>query len=480
MRALMHWFVGVLSGLRVMNPARDEPVMWAMGQAQSRASSKTLLWVLYLLIAIGSVYRVDYIVAFNPIDNVFSDTERHWDHGIDVLRDDPFIMGDAVLYQLYIGALAKLTLKIPALVAFYTALLSLLMPWVWYRFFRELQPSKLIAVAGWAVITWLPSWNSIYGYFMQEALLLPLLGAALWATWRARRKDTVNAFLLMVLFWALAGLTRPVCIPIAAVAALWVWLEQDFKIRKAVYGLVLVALFVGPLTVRSLEKVYMVAPHGIGQLNEIYAKSGKEEINLEYRRDGAVWYYGFGSPSGGSVPFAPFSDWQSKREGVVRVFVDVERGYADWNAALAANALTWDKYLWITKENLIFLFFGESWPDSNRDRIVGEMNYQTRWLWAPLFVMVMVWTAVRWRTQRHQLLLPAIILTWFVVQGLLPIAVNEGRYRKPLEGLLIAQVMLVAATSRRRGEESVAIAAPIEERPSVGPLVEEVNPKSET
>jgi hypothetical protein len=361
---------------------------------------------------------------------------------------------DAILYQLYIAALTKLSLKIPELILFYTALLSLVMPWIWYRFFRELQPSRLIAVAGWTAITWLPSWNSIYGYFMQETLMLPLLGAALCLTWRARRKRTMDAFLLMTLVWMLAGLTRGICIPLAVVATTWVWWEQDRKFIKAVYGILMLGLILGPLTYRSLDKMKIVAPHGIGTLNTIYARSGAQAINLEYHRDGAVWYFGFWSPSLGSLPFEPLNDWQSRRHGLVKVYIDIEQGYRDWDAALKEHSLTFGNYFWITGENLIFLFFGESWPDSNRDRVWGELNYQLRWLWAPLMLAVMIWTVVCRRSQRKHLLLPAILLTWFIVQGLMSIAVNEGRYRKPLEGLLIAQIVLLAGTARRRENET--------------------------
>ena len=40
-------------------------------------------------------------------------------------------------------------------------------------------------------------------------------------------------------------------------------------------------------------------------------------------------------------------------------------------------------------------------------------------------------------------MLPSLILAWFVVQGLIPIVPAEGRYRKPLEGLLVAQFVLI-------------------------------------
>jgi hypothetical protein len=412
-----------------------------------------VLWLLYALIVLGSFYRAHYIVNYNPIDHVFSDTERHWDHGTeDLLRDDPFIIGDPILYQLFIGTLAKLSLKIPELIAFYTVLLSVLMPWLWYRFFRELQPSRLAAVAGWAAITWMPSWISIYGYFMTEALLLPLLGAALWLTWRCKRKQTVNSFLLMALFWILAGLTRGAAIPMAAVATTWLWLVQDQKIKKTVYGIILLALTLVPLGLRSLEKVHIFAPYGITQLNQIYSRSGNEEINLEYWRDGAVWYFGFWSPSLGSEPLEPLSHWKSRREGKVKVHIEIEKGWQDWNSALKQHDPSTSKYLWLMSENLIFLFFGESWPDSDRERALGEINYQMRWIWAPLTLGVLIWTLLWQRrlpgTRTDRLLLPAIIFVWFVVQGLMLNAVNEGRYRKPLEGLLIAQIVLLAGAGR--------------------------------
>jgi hypothetical protein len=69
-----------------------------------------------------------------------------------------------------------------------------------------------------------------------------------------------------------------------------------------------------------------------------------------------------------------------------------------------------------------------------------------------------------WRRQRERLL-PALLLTWFVVQGLLPIAVGEGRYRKPFEGLLICQCLLLGSNFRRRdtsGASAVASAGQVQ------------------
>ena len=122
------------------------------------------------------------------------------------------------LSRLYIGALGKLTLKYAVLVAYFTSLLSLVGPWLWYRFLRELVRDRDLALAGGVVLAALPSWSAIYSYFMQETLMLPLLGAALWATWRARRKGDVAGFVVAVGAWLAAGLTRGICLPLGAVA----------------------------------------------------------------------------------------------------------------------------------------------------------------------------------------------------------------------------------------------------------------------
>lgn len=405
---------------------------------------------LYGLIFLGTWLRVDYILQFNPLDHIWSDPQRHWEQGTEVLRTDPMTLTDPVFYQIYIGILAKLTLKDPPLVAFYTILLSLFTPWIWYRFLRQLRLSKALALGGWAALSLLPSWIAIYAYFMQETLLLPLLGAALWASWRCRRKQTLRSFLLMALLWALAGLTRGIAIPLAALSCSWLWLEQGDKLRKAGFSALLLALVLGPLAYRSYQQLRILAPHGNSKLVSLYTRSGQKRINIHYSRGGARWNYWFSSPATGEKPLAPLSDWRTARRGDVEVHIDLDRGGEDWQKALAENPLTLSKYLWIVKENLIYLFFSPSWPDNNTDRTLDNINIQMRWLWAPLTLLLLAATAIYWRRLRGQRLLPALLLIWILVQGLLPISVNEGRYRKPAEGLLIAQAVLLLGLAARR------------------------------
>lgn len=413
----------------------------------------------YFVIFVTSLTRVWYIFTYNPVNHIWSDPARHWEQGIDVLRSDLMALTDPIGYQIYVALLAKLTLKIPGLVAYFTALLSLAGPWIWYRFFRELQASKTLALAGWAVLSFLPSWIAIYSYFMQETLMLPLLGAALWATWRCRRKADVRSFVLMVFLWVAAGLTRGIAIPLAAVACTWMWLLQDQKWSKALFSSLVLLLIMGPLTYRSYQTVGHFAPHGMGHLNVIYAQSGKKVIEIASQLRGASWVHGFGSPSTGAEPFKPFSDWKTQREGKVRINVNLAKGTEDWRREADKIQMSFSDYLWITKENLIFLFFAESWPDNNLGRAVDMAGSVIRFIWAPLFVAILVGMLWHRKKFKGHWLLPAMLIAWFVVQGLIPIAINEGRYRKPYEGLAVAQVILWLAVVRGLARESAPVQA---------------------
>lgn len=423
----------------------------------TNSSIRLLHWTLYFIVAASLLYRLDYIFEYNPIYQIWSDPARHWEQGIDVLRFDPMSQTDPIGFQLYMGALAKLTLKIPDLVAFYTFLLCALTPWVWYRFLRELQSNKSAAIMGWAIISIIPSWISIYGYFMQETLFLPLLGAALWSTWRCKRKQTPASFLLMISLWIAAGLTRGIAIPMAAVACTWLWLIQPNKLKKAAYSLLLLGLVLGPLTFRSYHIMHIFAPHGIGHMNQIYAKSGARFIEIQYQREGARWGYIFQSPAAEAKPFAPFSDWQSSREGKVSVFIDIDKGITDWENALEQHSLSVTDYIKLVADNFVLLFFTESWPDSNQERFIGKVNYQSRILWVTLGFTSLLATIVMRRHLKKHLLLPALITTWFIVQCLLPISVNEGRYRMPFNGLIIAQIVLLCAIRRRPGTQTIPL-----------------------
>lgn len=419
--------------------------------------------LILLLAACG--YRVWLVFAYNPLDHIWSDAARHWEAGVNPLSSAPMTLIDPILYQIYIGILAKLTLKVPLLIACWTALLSISGPWLWYRFLRELLPTRDWALLGWVLLAALPSWSAIYSYFMQETLMLPLLGAALWATWRCRRKGDRASFLIAVGVWLLAGLTRGICLPLGALAMTWLWFEQGDKLAKAASSLALLLALLGPLAARSWAMTGLIAPHGNGDLAQLLHRAGTMTASVDFKRgDSVLWTYKFLSPALEHPPFEPFSDWRTRREWNAHFSIDQNAGSRDWRTA-KESLPHWDmsRLAWLTGDNLIHLFFSRTWPDTDLDRDIGRVNYWLRWIWAPLAALCLVVTLARWRRERERLL-PAMLLVWFVVQGLLPISVNEGRYRKPFEGLLIAQCLLLASGSRRSGRQeqshSTAGAAP--------------------
>lgn len=421
--------------------------VWIFVVAARRAGVSRVHTALYFLILLGSIIKVWYIFTYNPVDHIWSDAERHWVQGNDLVRVDLMTMTDPIGYQVFVAALAKLTLKIPELVALYTSLLALFGAWIWYRFLRELQSSKTFALCGWAFFSLLPSWTAIYAYFMQETLFIPLLGAALWSTWRCRRKGDIRSFGLMIFLWTIAGLTRGIAIPIAALVCTWLWLIQDQKMKKAAWSALILVAIMGPLIYRSYAVVGHFAPHGMGHLNVIYAQSGKQEIKINTEHNGSRWGHGFGSPSMGEEPFRPFSDWKTRRRGQVHVNVDLNEGMRDWRKAIEAQNMSLKDYLWITGENFIFLFFGSSWPDNNTSRLIDSLNVGMRFIWAPLFFVLVAGLAVHYRKFKGQWMLPAALGVWFLVQCIIPISVNEGRYRKPFEGMAVAQLVLWVAVA---------------------------------
>jgi hypothetical protein len=409
-------------------------------------NSRWLRIVCWAGIALGCVWRAVHVWRYNPVAALWSDSGRNWEFGSLATRTHPLVLVDPIGFQTWLAAIQKLTLGIPALVFIVVATLSLAGPWLWYRFFRELFASKTVALAGWAILALLPSWIGIYSYFMMETLFIPLLGLALWMTWRCRRRDDVASFVVMGVCWLAAGLTRSIAAPMAAAIVLWLWWCQPEKLVKALSVGGIVAAVLGFLAFRSYERSGIIAPLGVPYLARAYALSGKQEILIEYTSSWGEGYgYGFGSPVSNEQPLSPFLDWKNDRVGSFRVQIDLAQQRAGWEAAVQqARAEGWPLTK-IAKENLIYLMFGRSWPDCADNRLAEIWTQHVRWLWAPLTLVGAVGLlAMRSRRSRDATPLLLLFAAWFVVQGLLPISVNEGRYRKPMEGLFIAAILLMA------------------------------------
>jgi hypothetical protein len=417
--------------------------------------------ILLLGICIAELIRFSLPFFYNPLDSLWSDPGRWWEYASTGIDTPPLSLIDAPLFQAWISFIAKWTLDIPELTALYAGLLSAIMPWFWYRFLRELLQSKNSALLGWLLLACLPSWTGIYSYFMSETLLLPLLGLSLWLSWRSLRKKDAGSLVLACFFWLLCSLTRGISAPIMLVVLFFVWLQQKHKIQSALLCILLSSLIMGSLSYRSYVRSGLISPLGQPLLNASYAQSGKSAIHITYYSDTIYGFkYGFSSPSIDSKPLYPFSDWTSQRSGSIKVKIDINDQAHSWKLAQQQLQLNENKslsYSDLITENLIFLFFGSSWPDNNPQHFSEQLSIWTRFIWLPLFFLAIILLAhqLKQGERHHSPILLAVLLSWLFFQGILLISLNEGRYRKPIEGLLISS--LVFGFSQRYKKKLTAI-----------------------
>ncbi len=407
--------------------------------------------ILLLCIIIAELMRFIMPFFYNPVDHLWSDPGRWWKYASLGIETPPLALIDAPMFQAWISFIAKLTLDIPELTALYAGLLSATMPWFWYRLLRELMDSKKLALLGWLIIACLPSWTGIYSYFMSETLLLPLLGLSLWLSVRSLQKKDCGSFILATFFWLLCSLTRGLTAPIMLLVLFIIWLQQHHKWKTALLSVLLCSLAIGSLSYRSYVRSGLIAPLGQPMLNSVYALSGKREIVINYVDSNYSFIYGFSSPSINSQPFYPFYQWTSMRQGVIQIDIELDDQFSSWKRAKqqakASNTLSGFQLI---KENFIFLFFGSSWPDNNPQHFIEQIAVWMRFIWLPLSllaVILLLQNLSRGVCYRSLLLL-SVWICWFVFQGLALVSFNEGRYRKPIEGVVV--VMLLFAFDQRK------------------------------
>jgi hypothetical protein len=387
------------------------------------------------------VVRLLYPFFNSPLTHLASDPLRHWQTGIDFLHPDVMGGGDPFLYQLWLCAVHAAATASDPVVPLACGVLCAAMPHGWYRALREVLPRER-SLWGAIVIGLIPGFLGIYGYFMTETLLLTLTGYAFWLTLRAHRKRTVAAFAWACAVWLAASHTRIVVVPMAAVALGWVWLEHPQKVRKALAAGMLAALITIPAGLHARAGLGFFSPLGNLYLNEIYHDSGRKDIHIDY---GVRGHYGFGSPSYYNPTFYPLSDWTTHRSGAVDIVIDTRNGRADWireKARIHREGPTSGlRERW---EDLLYLLFAGEWPDSNRDTFIGALTLWSRWLFVPLVAAVLAAVVCR-RYRGRQWLLPASALGMVALLALQSEGPMEGRFRKPIEPVLVAALLIALA-----------------------------------
>ncbi|HEY5811176.1 MAG TPA: glycosyltransferase family 39 protein [Terrimicrobiaceae bacterium] len=399
----------------------------------------------YGLILFGSVLRIVSCFQHNPTGYLFSDPKRHWLNGERLFAPDFMGTSDPILYQIYVAIVRALTADNSIFIAGVCALLSVLMPWTYYRAVRELGLAKAPSLMVWALIAVTPSLIAIYHYFMMETLLLALVGVALWMTARHLRKGSTSAFLWAVFLWLLASLTKPTVVPLAALCVGWMWWAKSRRISDGLWAAALAVILLIPNTIRTKHYLGFLAPLGNPWLTKIQHRSGDKTIRISF----GTGQWNFSSPSCYMQPLAPLSFWAMRRaweESVTEISISPKNGALDWKSAYQNLNTDWREWLNQLAENVLMFFFAASWPDNNTAEWDGWLSSICRWIWAPVIFFVFDCNIREFIRKRFDLL-PVAVTVFTLFLAFQNIVTSEGRYRKPLEPLLLMN--LVWATSAR-------------------------------
>ncbi len=412
--------------------------------------------VLTVFIVVASCVRILVCLQHNPINFLQTDPLRHWLNGALFPHGGYWGASDPIGYQFYIFLLRGVTRDNRTLIALACALLSVIMPWTYYRAARSLGFAKVSALWVWLLVAWTPSLFTIYHYIMMETLLLVVDGAAIWATGRYLRKGDIRSFVFSIFWWTLACLTKPTVIPLAGLFVLWSCWKKRPSIRAVAIGALLAVTMLIPQAVRSKFELGFIAPFGNPWLTKIQHRSGAKMTYLYFRGHGhpdVIQHYYFGSPTCFIEPLAPFSTWRIRRayeDSSITITANAKYGARDWKNAYSGFDTSWDEWLAQWRENIVVFLFAPSWPESVSDQWDSQLCSYTRWMWAPLIALVLIWNISRFFRRRFDLL-PVAVTLFTLFLALQNVATAEGRYRKPLEPLLLMNAVWLISTSPRKG-----------------------------
>lgn len=409
--------------------------------------------ILQLLVCVRFLYP-----HFNaPLSHMVGMSGRQWKQAGNFLS--PTEMGgiDSFLYQAWLALVRFSTQDIAWLVHTTSGVLCALMPLAWYLCARQLLPRKwALGVAIAIAVT--PSFVTIYAYFSSETLLLPLIGLACWQTVACFQNPSSRRFMLAGLFWMLAAYTRVVALPPALGCIGVLWWACGWRWRPLVV-IMLGFIAVGvPSALHSHEAVNIYAPFGVPELNKILARSHTKRVT--YYFDGKKQW--FRSPAASTYPLEPFSSWHmTNLTYPIYVRLQKKQGSQMWDKALRDYPLNAERVIRQLSYNTIFILFGPSWPEvwpdswsSGGQRIYWEdrINYWARWMWAPLILYAFI-GAARYRGSDASNAFIILTLAIVIMLSLQMTAVLEGRYRKPVEPMLIVAAALIAHDRYQRRQE---------------------------
>jgi hypothetical protein len=374
---------------------------------------------------------------------------RHWDNAENFLTPGAQGASNPYLYQLYLFLVQRVTHEDRVWIGIVTACLSVFLPLFWYLFARSVLRRPVNALRYASILCWLPSNISIFGFFMNETLLLPLMSLALWLTQRTLQKRTAGSFIAMAITWTLGVLTRSVVGPVGlvCVAVSWLRLRRGRWLALAVSSAA-TAGAVSAASIHAHSVLNRYTPFGDNAVVAIYFVSGAHQYMIDFKGYGV---YGFASPSLYLSPFYPFAEFQSIRKGVVSFSLDPDLRGSDIQETLRQEAeLNRGILPRLIFENVLFLSFGHAWPTAGATNDAADaICVKERWIWAPL-ILVSLFGSISYVARRGVAFVPLVTLGFlFTCYVLAQMTIMEGRYRKPLEPVvLLAPIWLWDARRR--------------------------------
>ncbi len=403
---------------------------------------KQIDW-LWFAIIVGTLFRLCYPFYFHPLDHLYSDNLRHYlnagsrfNNSIDSFLDPP-------LPQFWLKSMLFLFTDTRLGISLYFGLLCAVTPWIWYLWGRLLFPSEKKAKIFLASLVFLPQWLAIYGFFMDETLLLPILGLALWLSWKAQKDNSAQSFLIAIVAWAFALCIKLNVLPLLLIV--FTWLSFNFlqrhsnKMRSWVTVgasalILLLSYLTFPLWVYQGLGTTWLYPAGMGMLTRAYYHSGATSHSATVVSDDhSNWHVGpFACNAMLVETFAPFSDWKTWRRGTFDLLIDCrQKPFTSPKIPI----LTMEKRIVCITESALYFFFSHSWPEEVVTDLVNAAQVETRWMWGFLtfFIVGLAWQKKRFKDIIVVLCLGSALL--YIFNDSAPM---EGRYRKPWEGIALA------------------------------------------
>ncbi len=394
------------------------------------------LW--QILFGSGLAFRVyALLVLRNPMDVVFSDAERHWNNGGKFLTPDAQGASNPYVYQLYLFLLRRWTSDDRFAVGVVTAGLSVTYALVWYGLARSVFRRRVNALRCATLLCWMPTHISMFGFFMNETLILPLVGLALWMTKRTLDRRSPVSFVANATAWTVAVLTRSIVGPVGLACVVVSWFRL---LRRRWWAAAVSCAITGAWLAAAGAHAHGIlkryTPFGDNTVMAVYFVSAARGYSIDFKGLGT---YGFSSPSFYLSPFTPFSEFPTIREGVFSFTLDPDKRDKDVRETLHEQLeKNWKKLPRLVYENVIFLSFGHCWPPAGSiGDTADKICLWERWIWLPLTLVSLVGSAL-YVARRKAAFIPLVALGFiFTCYVLAEQAPMEGRYRKPLEPVVL-------------------------------------------